>query len=100
LNDAGGGVPGFLHPQLQLVVEPEHFQKMPVEDFPRRRQLEEAAMPLRQPDAECAFQDPEHVAGVGLVVVVPFRRTGEVFGSDNIAEHPDGSHLHDATGLH
>jgi hypothetical protein len=78
-NDAGGGVPDFRHPPLHLVVEPEHFQKMPVENFPRRRQLEEAAMPLRQPDAECAFQGPEQVAGVGLGAVVPFRRTGEVF---------------------
>jgi hypothetical protein len=99
-NDAGGGVPDFRHPPLHLVVEPEHFQKMPVENFPRRRQLEEAAMPLRQPRAEFTFQGPEQVAGVGLGAVVPFRRAGEVFDPDNIAEHPQGSHLHDATGLH
>jgi hypothetical protein len=61
--------------------------------------LEEAGMPLCQLDAEFVFQGQEQVAGVGLGAVVPFRRAGEIFGPDDIAEHPDGSHLHDATGI-
>jgi hypothetical protein len=96
LDGVGGGFAGGLHLRLQRVVEPEDFQKVPVAEFTRRSQLEEAVVPLGQPRAEGVFQGQKQIAGVGLGAVVPFCGPGEVLGGDDIAEQPQGFHLHDS----
>ena len=99
LDDAGGGVPRGLHPPFQLIVKPEHLQKMRRQEFSRRSQLEEAVVPLGQPRAKFLFQGQKQVAGMALGAVVPFRSPGEIFGRGDVAEQPDGFHLHGTDGI-
>jgi len=46
-------------------------------------------MPLPEPRAEFVFPGQKKIPGMSLGAVVPFRRPGETFGSDNIAERPN-----------
>ena len=87
-NDAGGGVPGLLHPLGQLPGEPDNFPAMLVANLACRCQLEYMPTPVHQPRTEFLLQGLQHLADGGLRDAIPFRRPGEVLGFNHIAEQP------------
>lgn len=99
LEEIDGGFPGQLHLPDQLPVEPENFPATGMADFALWGRLEALGIPPGKLDAEFVLQSRERLADIGHGAAIDFGCPGETSGFDYIAEHPQGSHLHDGSDI-
>ena len=92
---AGAG-PDFVHRVHQRIFEADHVPAVFVADLSGRIQVDPAEAGYGQRQVEGLFERMERLAGIGRRATVKAGGTGEALSDRHVAEHPQGSHLHNA----